>query len=546
MDFTGLTEDEIKAKKKEHMSSLVAQLAAVKRAEIDLMAKTLLDVEPEPRLGTPEPVEATVSAALTPEPVEATAVAPPAATPFGPKFKSKDLTQILRYSQPGEQFKKGCDYLNHYFKVVNGKQVVQLTYDKGKPVSHKILTKEEAKALVNKNRVDDVNLMKAFIESADYDQYEGIVFDPANSQQEDVINTFYGLRGQNLLESGVTPNKQGLKFMLDHLKALCGDNDEHFQYVLDVLSYPIKNPGEKSDIALIVKGPEGCGKTAFFKRFIANKIYGKLLSKEVHGEVGTFQAKLAQKLFIIIDEMHKMGNKAIDLIKAAITCDERDFNEKLKVAFTAKDHANWVCLTNKDSPELLGRRTFFVEASNKFTDKPEYFDLLHELIDDEGTAVAFYQYLKEHPIQIFKKGKQALMTPFKERLMKQDIDPLVHYFKHLIDTDALPKPRETPPAGSPAAKTFKPADARRMYASEFKDGFCKWCDEHGYKDFKPKGVTKLKKRVDTLFSRYYHDVTPGWEMVKHSQVECDGPTALAFILPEPDVLKGWLAHESTE
>ena len=544
MDFTGLTEDEIKAKKKEHKSSLVAQLAAVKRAEIDLMAKTLLDVESEPRLGTPEPVEATVSAALTPEPVEATAVAPPAATPFGPKFKSKDLTQILRYSQPGEQFKKGCDYLNHYFKVVNGKQVVQLTYDKGKPVSHKILTKEEAKALVNKNRVDDVNLMKAFIESADYDQYEGIVFDPANSQQEDVINTFYGLRGQNLLESGVTPNKQGLKFMLDHLKALCGDNDEHFQYVLDVLSYPIKNPGEKSDIALVVKGTQGCGKTAFFKRFIANKIYGKLLSHEVHGGVGKFQANLAKKMFIIIDEIDKMSTKAMNLFKAAITCDEREFNEKLKVVFTGIDRANYVVLTNEDPDWLVGRRTFFVEASDKFTDKPEYFDRLHELIDDDGTAAAFYQYLKERPIQIFKKGKQALMTPFKNRLMKQSIDPLVHYFAHLIETEALPEPRETPPAGSPAARTFKPADARRMKAKEFLDGFCTWCDEQGYPKSKPKGVPELKKRVDTLFSRYYHDVTPGWEMVKHSQVECDGPTALAFIFPGPDVLKGWLG-EST-
>jgi hypothetical protein len=427
--------------------------------------------------------------------------------------------------------------LNHYFKVVNGSQVVQFTYDdKGMPVGHKILTVEDAKKLVNKNRVGKVNLMHEFVCSSDYMQYNGTVFDPANSQPKNVINTFYGFNAEHLIQSDVEPNKQGLEFMLQHLKALCGDIEEHFQYVLDVLSYPIQNPGKKSDIALVVKGAQGCGKTTFFKRFIADKIYGKPLSKEVHGGVGTFQAKLAQKLFIIIDEMHKMSNKAIDLFKATVTCDEMDFNEKNEKEYNEKDHGNWVCLTNKDSPELLGRRTFFVEASNKFVDNSEYFHQLHVFIDDEGTAVAFYQHLKERPIRIFRKGEQALMTPFKERLMQQDIDPLVHYFKHLIDTDALPKPRD-PPSGAKAAAATKPADARRMYAKEFLECFWKWCDANGYKDSKIKDVTKLWKRANTLFGGYY---PRGWQMFKYSKVETDGSILMAWICPEPEVLKEWV------
>lgn len=118
------------------------------------------------------------------------------------------------------------------------------------------------------------------------------------------------------------------------------------------------------------------------------------------------------------------------------------------------------------------------------------------------------------------------------------IDPLVHYFAHMIETEALPKPR-APPAGSMGARSFKLEDARRMYAKEFLEDFREWCDDNGYKDFKPGGVMKLQRRVDTLFSGYYNEVEPGWQMVKPSEVE-PGQLARAVIFPEPEVLKKWI------
>lgn len=118
------------------------------------------------------------------------------------------------------------------------------------------------------------------------------------------------------------------------------------------------------------------------------------------------------------------------------------------------------------------------------------------------------------------------------------IDPLVHYFAHMIETEALPKPR-APPAGSMGARSFKLEDARRMYAKEFLEDFREWCDDNGYRDFKPRGVMKLQRRVDTLFSGYYNEVEPGWQMVKPSEVE-PGQLARAVIFPEPEVLKKWI------
>ena len=73
-------------------------------------------------------------------------------------------------------------------------------------------------------------------------------------------------------------------------------------------------------------------------------------------------------------------------------------------------------------------------------------------------------------------------------------DPVLHYFAHLIKTNGLP------PAGRPHC------------AKEFLGRFSDWCDDHGHADSKPKNVTELKARVDTLFSKFYSEVAPGFQM----------------------------------
>lgn len=73
-------------------------------------------------------------------------------------------------------------------------------------------------------------------------------------------------------------------------------------------------------------------------------------------------------------------------------------------------------------------------------------------------------------------------------------DPVLHYFAHLIKTNGLP------PAGRPHC------------AKKFLGRFNDWCDDHGYADSKPKNVAELRVRVDTLFSKFYREVAPGFQM----------------------------------
>ena len=491
--------------------------------------------------GTPEPVEATAvappspeaaTAFGTPEPVEATAVA----TTFGPEFCIEDLAKLLEQSPPDERVKKGCDYLDHYFKVVNGKQVVQLTYnDKGKRVGHNIHTITEARALLVKNKVNRKNLMDAFVESSDYTMFRSIEFNPANSQPENVINTFYGLQGQS---HGAPRSKEGLNFMLQHLEGLCGGDQWQFDVILDILAYPIQFHGLKSDIALLVVGTTGCGKGMFFNEFIGGKVYGDLLYHKVTGKVGNFNAKLADKMYIVIDEVNKLSHSAIQDLKDAITCTKRDFNEKHKIEFTAKDFANYVILSNDNTPKGLvernDRRMFCVEASDTFKNNKEHFLRLGREIENEGTASAFYRHLKKRTIKYIGKGTEAPMTALKKRLLNQDIDPVFLYFAHLIETNALPEKR----VPGEHARAFKPEEARRMKLKDFFDDLVAYCRDHRYP--KPRNVPTVRKTVDALFSGFYGEVQTGWLMFKKGQVVSGEPPVEAIFYPEPKDLESWL------
>mgnify|MGYP003950233407 CR=1 FL=1 len=456
-----------------------------------------------------------------------------------------------------DQIKEGCEYMRKYFKVVHdqikGYQIVEYIFKdmKGRmiPVEHRFHSKSAAADLLSANQVDGKNLME-FYRTNGRRIFREMEFNPRSPtfnpleyefEQGDVLNTFYGFNAEHLTQSGVKPNERGLEFMLDHLKALCGDNEEHFQYVLDVLSYPIQNPGEKSDIALVVKGTQGCGKTAFFKKFIANKTHGKPLSHEVHGGVGTFQAKLARKTFIIIDEVHNMKDKARDLLKAAITCDDKTFNEKHEKEYIENDHANFLCTCDKDPENLVerkNRRAFCVVASDRFEKNTEHFDRLHELIDDEGTAVAFYQYLKERPIRILEKGQPALMTPFKKRLMKQSIHPVFQYFQDLIETNDLPE--KLTPGSNRSVEIY----ARRMPLKEFIKDLNAYCRDNMLRkaDYVVNDITTV---VDLKLGEFYSEVKSGnnkFVMFKRQagfQPDTLKPHACIIFPPRSEVLCDW-------
>ena len=68
---------------------------------------------------------------------------------------------------------------------------------------------------------------------------------------------------------------------LEHLKVITGNDEKCYDYMIKYLAHMIQKPGEKIDIAIVLRSVQGIGKNRFFDNFgkyiIGSKYFLKLL-----------------------------------------------------------------------------------------------------------------------------------------------------------------------------------------------------------------------------------------------------------------------------
>jgi len=110
----------------------------------------------------------------------------------------------------------------------------------------------------------------------------------------------------------------------------------------------------------------------------------------------------AGKLLINADEVSSLAVKLDDALKARITNETMNVNQKCVAGFDIDDYTNFVFTSNNASPVRVPRtnnRRFFVDSNRRpFADPKEnwaYFKPLIALMDTPGAAENFYAWLKE-------------------------------------------------------------------------------------------------------------------------------------------------------
>jgi hypothetical protein len=101
-----------------------------------------------------------------------------------------------------------------------------------------------------------------------------------------------------------------IQFILDHLKILCNNNDDHYNYILKWMAHIIKKPNIKTKVCIVMKSEQGAGKSSFWNWF-GNKIVGKrwfLRINDAHHLLDNkFNYELQNKLFTLLDEAQTNG-----------------------------------------------------------------------------------------------------------------------------------------------------------------------------------------------------------------------------------------------
>jgi hypothetical protein len=386
------------------------------------------------------------------------------------------------------------------------------------PVGYELRSDTETKKRMAKCKMKKgkktISCYDVWAEHPDQLLYHGIEFCPVLELQNDMLmNSFFGFKADiacqhKLIDSADMSKCQKI---LDLAFQLAGKDKANYEYLLDWLAYPLQS-GRKTGVAVLVKGPHGCGKGNFFGRLMGQQIYGADARMKGSGlfvqlDGGKqlfkdFNSESTNKMFVLCDEVVKMTREQCDRLKSMITENTRLMTLKGKDTEEVQDFSNYVFTCNHLPDGLLepgDRRYFVLNASADHAQDADYHSAVMQEIQGDG-ALHFYQFLISREISAFKFGEAPPQTEMKEKLRAQGIDPVWRYVRALIDDGRLPM---------------------RIPRSLFHEKVVSFCKREGY-DPTWKTSTELKKVCEEAFPdiRFDHPTMCKMEDGKAQTVRC--------------------------
>ncbi len=246
------------------------------------------------------------------------------------------------------------------------------------------------------------------------------------------------------------PNIVARDFLLNHIKIMCNNDEECYNYLIKWLAMCIQFPSTKLCMPVFVSD-EGAGKGSII-RLLSNMLGGsKMLesrepSKEVWGE---FNAMMLNGYIVCLDEISKKEMGGCEgKIKGLITEPFIHINDKGKSRFPVRSYHKFISFSNPDAygnepmtTTESDRRKFFIHCSNELIANTTYFNTYYEYLDDVNVVKTIYEYFKtlENPKEILKckmpesdyhKELKALAIPplklFVTDYLKEHMSAVLH------------------------------------------------------------------------------------------------------------------------
>lgn len=248
----------------------------------------------------------------------------------------------------------------------------------------------------------ETQLMSQRIDCIPYHTEEESITDPK------VMNTFPGFKAKMI--PGMTFEQAYTKCfpLLKHIHEVwAGSVLIYYNYIMEALATPIRDL-TKTDIMLILTGPQGAGKSVVFE-FLEAWVTGKGVSTTVtllDHIVGHFNPLILNKMYVCINEANKMGNKEITIgevtekMKSFITDSHIAVNDKNTKIINMENICSFFLTTNNEQPMYVtpgDRRYAIFKCLGLYVKNFEYFKKLIDTIMNQEFGDAFYTLLRLMP-----------------------------------------------------------------------------------------------------------------------------------------------------
>lgn len=259
-------------------------------------------------------------------------------------------------------------------------------------------------------------------------RYATIQFSPKEKINNEAFNLFNGFVYE---DDNKEYNLNEIMPILDHIKYLCKDEKEVYEYILNWISHIIQKPNRKTESAVVFYSQaEGVGKNALTD--ILTKIFdGYVAPVTLNDLTGKFNSLLKAKLLLIGDEITPKAKELNNELKNAITRKDYKLEYKGLEPITMKDRANYIFTTNNELAFRVSdqdRRYCLIECPSVKKNET-YFDKLYKLIDDENIMKQFFNFLLVRDISNINIRKIPL-TKYKQRNQEHNMP---HYIQMIID-----------------------------------------------------------------------------------------------------------------
>ena len=218
---------------------------------------------------------------------------------------------------------------------------------------------------------EKINPFNGWIEWIDRHEVRAIGFDPRNNSTADIFNLWNGYAISK--EMADEYDEEQAEPILKHIKELWCNNDENtYNYILDLFSHYIQKPHIKTGVLLALKSKQGAGKGIILDKLA--KIIGDdhyIQNSNADYLFGNFNGQLEAKVVCNLDEAFWGGDKKKEgMIKNKITESRQTINKKNKEAYKIDDYVNYIITTNNDWFAGISeddRRFYCVELNNKLS-----------------------------------------------------------------------------------------------------------------------------------------------------------------------------------
>lgn len=266
----------------------------------------------------------------------------------------------------------------------------------------------------------------------------------AEAEDETTFNLFSGFNPHIHTPYDHTKRDKYLKHFIGIGKALCGGEEEYWEYFLNFIAHIVQYPHEKIPIAFIIKGKQGTGKNVWLG--LIGTIIGLahyITSSNPKDFFGDYAEGFYHKLLVNMNECE--GRDTFDFegrIKSFITEDTITLNRKFVQPITILNLARLIITTNKPTPIPIDirskeRRYVVYETTDEYLDSQygtQFWTQLIAFFKKPEVIACVYDYLMERDIKDYDWRAKRPITKAYIQMCKNFIPAEVLFLENKIRT----------------------------------------------------------------------------------------------------------------